>query len=244
MNPCAKQKCISHVSNPSSSSSSPPPHTHPYTLYIYKCQNILCPDLNGKTKIFLKKKKPNTFRNHCHNCHNNFPKSSMEEKEDGDISELPGSSAAVGSAAAATAISGATASAVVVAGPPPIVPQIIPQMDDDEISQLVKLSCHDSGIDIRDPNQIVQPIPAKKVYSDADIVLSSDWVPPITIAPTLATESTALSAQAAAQAHNLDQGGRKKTSSVSFSVEDNESVAAISDKGGETKKNKVSNGVG
>ncbi|XP_032676390.1 oxidation resistance protein 1 isoform X3 [Odontomachus brunneus] len=86
---------------------------------------------------------------------------------------------------------------------------------EDEEGSLVKLSCHDSGIDIREPNPpipIVQPMPSKKVYSDADIVLSSDWVPPITIAPTNITGS-------------LETGsainGRKKASSVSFSLESN-----------------------
>lgn len=56
-------------------------------------------------------------------------------------------------------------------------------------------------------------MPSKKVYSDADIVLSSDWVPPITIAPTNITTSS------------LDSGpsinGRKKASSVSFSLDSN-----------------------
>ncbi|CAL7949810.1 unnamed protein product [Xylocopa violacea] len=87
---------------------------------------------------------------------------------------------------------------------------------EDEEGSLVKLSCHDSGIDIRDPNPpfpVVQPNPTKKVYSDADIVLSSDWVPPITIAPTNVTTDS------------LDTGsavnGRKKASSVSFSLESN-----------------------
>ncbi|XP_017753691.1 PREDICTED: nuclear receptor coactivator 7 isoform X8 [Eufriesea mexicana] len=85
-----------------------------------------------------------------------------------------------------------------------------------EEGSLVKLSCHDSGIDIRDPNPlfpVVQPNPTKKVYSDADIVLSSDWVPPITIAPMNITTDS------------LDSGpavnGRKKASSVSFSLESN-----------------------
>lgn len=42
------------------------------------------------------------------------------------------------------------------------------------------------------------------------------------------------------QAQNLEQGGRKKTSSVSFSVEDNNETATVNcDKTGETKKNKV-----
>ncbi|XP_076638247.1 TLD domain-containing protein mustard isoform X6 [Colletes latitarsis] len=87
---------------------------------------------------------------------------------------------------------------------------------EDEEGSLVKLSCHDSGIDIRDlipPFPVVQHIPSKKVYSDADIVLSSDWVPPITIAPTNITTDS------------LDTGsainGRKKASSVSFSLESN-----------------------
>ncbi|XP_043671034.1 uncharacterized protein LOC122630527 isoform X4 [Vespula pensylvanica] len=87
---------------------------------------------------------------------------------------------------------------------------------EDEEGSLVKLSCHDSGIDIRDPNPplpVVQPMPSKKVYSDADIVLSSEWVPPITIAPTNITTSS------------LDSGpninGRKKASSVSFSLDSN-----------------------
>ncbi|XP_011140266.1 oxidation resistance protein 1 isoform X7 [Harpegnathos saltator] len=86
---------------------------------------------------------------------------------------------------------------------------------EDEEGSLVKLSCHDSGIDIREPNPpipIVQPMPSKKVYSDADIVLSSDWVPPITIAPTNITSSLE-----AGSAIN----GRKKASSVSFSLESN-----------------------
>ncbi|XP_025987962.1 nuclear receptor coactivator 7 isoform X4 [Solenopsis invicta] len=86
---------------------------------------------------------------------------------------------------------------------------------EDEEGSLVKLSCHDSGIDIRDPNPpvpVVQPIPSKKVYSDADIVLSSDWVPPITIAPTNITST--LDATSAIN-------GRKKASSVSFSLESN-----------------------
>ncbi|XP_016837980.1 oxidation resistance protein 1 isoform X4 [Nasonia vitripennis] len=87
---------------------------------------------------------------------------------------------------------------------------------EDEEGSLVKQSCHDSGIDIRDPNPplpVVQPIVAKKVYSDADIVLSSDWVPPITIAPTNVTTST-LDADSAIN-------GRKKASSVSFSLDSN-----------------------
>lgn len=108
---------------------------------------------------------------------------------------------------------------------------------EDEEGSLVKLSCHDSGIDIRDPNPpipVVQPIPSKKVYSDADIVLSSDWVPPITIAPTNVTTT-------------LEAGpinGRKKASSVSFSLESNaeepeKDEEHKEDDKQETRKNKV-----
>lgn len=144
--------------------------------------------------------------------------------------------------------------------------------------QLVKQSCHDSGIDIRDPAHgsslttgatggsgssaassvasipIVAPIAAKKVYSDADIVLSADWVPPLTIAPThLHDSSPRSSSSLVSSAHQStlstltsDAGGRKKTSSVSFSVDEHDAHGATGpagsgslDKGGETKKNKV-----
>lgn len=53
--------------------------------------------------------------------------------------------------------------------PPPIVsPAVIAALATaaaDESGQLTKSSCHDSGIDIREPNSLpaVQPIPAKKV---------------------------------------------------------------------------------
>uniref|UniRef100_A0A182TE66 LysM domain-containing protein n=1 Tax=Anopheles melas TaxID=34690 RepID=A0A182TE66_9DIPT len=144
--------------------------------------------------------------------------------------------------------------------------------------QLVKQSCHDSGIDIRDPAHgsslttgatggsgssaassvasipIVAPIAAKKVYSDADIVLSADWVPPLTIAPThLHDSSPRSSSSLVSSAHHStlstltsDAGGRKKTSSVSFSVDEHDAHGATGpagsgslDKGGETKKNKM-----
>nr|XP_022901884.1 nuclear receptor coactivator 7 isoform X7 [Onthophagus taurus] len=78
---------------------------------------------------------------------------------------------------------------------------------------LVKSSCHDSGIDIRETSAplpsppAVVPAPTKKIYSDADIVLSKDWVPPITIAPTHITTS------------ETESPARKKTSSVSFSID-------------------------
>lgn len=98
-------------------------------------------------------------------------------------------------------------------------------IDNENDLHLTKQSCHDSGIDIRDPN-LPTVLHAKKNYSDADIVLSSEWVPPITIAPTDFTETpprsqgSSLSASTTSNADNM-AGGRKKTSSVSFSVDDN-----------------------
>lgn len=116
--------------------------------------------------------------------------------------------------------------------------------------QLMKQSCHDSGIDIRDPNLPVV-LHTKKNYSDADIVLSSDWVPPITIAPTDYTDTpssrsshdTRLSAGSTSLAEP-QVIGRKKTSSVSFSVDDNsdsqQALSTSSDKTSDNnKKNKM-----
>ncbi|XP_011184020.1 nuclear receptor coactivator 7 isoform X3 [Zeugodacus cucurbitae] len=104
--------------------------------------------------------------------------------------------------------------------------------DLEHLEELAKQSCYDSGIDIREPIPNLQPIPKKTVYSDADIVLSSDWVPPKTISPTLMSESPPRSSVLSAQ--SLDAGtagGRKKTTSVSFSVDDNngeqQAVAAV-----------------
>ncbi|XP_030749606.1 oxidation resistance protein 1 isoform X3 [Sitophilus oryzae] len=72
----------------------------------------------------------------------------------------------------------------------------------------VKESCHDSGIDIREtPLPPIAPIPVKEHYSDAEIVLSKDWVPPVTIAPTHSLSS------------DTDSPARKKTNSVSFSLD-------------------------
>lgn len=124
----------------------------------------------------------------------------------------------------------------------PDVPVSVASSQDESNNHLTKQSCHDSGIDIRDPP--LPPIPAKKNYSDADIVLSSDWAPPLTIAPALYTESppSILNAQTQAQTQNLDSGGRKKTSSVSFSVEDgggSNDQSSSSDKSSDNKKNKM-----
>lgn len=118
-------------------------------------------------------------------------------------------------------------------------PAIVAPDADNDADETTTPSCHDSGIDIRDPLPIVQPVATKKNYSDADIVLSSEWVPPLTIAPTVYTDtlsSAALNARSSAQAHNLDVGGRKKTSSVSFSVDDqNENQS----QGGSTSSDKT-----
>lgn len=96
---------------------------------------------------------------------------------------------------------------------------------------LVKLSCHDSGIDIRDPPPVVPQIPRKAVYSDADVLLSDDFVPPVPIQPLRPSDDA--------------ETRRKKTSSVSFSLEEGEDVVPLREKDDaekETKKNKVNAG--
>lgn len=118
-------------------------------------------------------------------------------------------------------------------------------VDANEENQLTRTSCHDSGIDIREAVPTVPVVATKKVYSDADIVLSSDWTPPLTIAP--ASISTDTKSQSSSlQNHetvSTSSDGRKKTSSVSFSVEETEN--SIAEKGspapvgGEVKKNKM-----
>ncbi|KAK3913640.1 Oxidation resistance protein 1 [Frankliniella fusca] len=94
---------------------------------------------------------------------------------------------------------------------------------------LVKSSCHDSGIDIRDADQPPLPpiIPCtKKVFSDADIVMASknEFVPPITVAPTnYLTELEQQSGDDSTTSGSMLAAAptsRKKTSSVSFSVDD------------------------
>ncbi|XP_039490309.1 uncharacterized protein LOC120451040 isoform X6 [Drosophila santomea] len=103
----------------------------------------------------------------------------------------------------------------------PVVAPLPPSgIDLEHLEQLSKQSCYDSGIDIREPVPNVHPIPKKAVYSDADIVLSSDWVPPKTIVPTHFSESPPRST-ILGQSLDAGTGGvRKKTSSVSFSVDD------------------------
>lgn len=123
------------------------------------------------------------------------------------------------------------------------------EKSEDTDPQLMKQSCHDSGIDIRDPNLPVV-LHTKKNYSDADIVLSSDWVPPITIAPTDYTDTlsrTSYDTRLTAGGTSLTEPtvvGRKKTSSVSFSVDDNSDSSqhphsTSSDKTSDNKKNKM-----
>lgn len=73
---------------------------------------------------------------------------------------------------------------------------------------LVKSSCHDSGIDIRDPPPVVPAVPKKAIYTDADVLLSDDFVPPIPVHPLLLPEAEESTER------------RKKTSSVSFSLDD------------------------
>lgn len=73
---------------------------------------------------------------------------------------------------------------------------------------MVKQSCHDSGIDIRDPP--VLSVPRKTVYSDADILLSeSEFLPPVSVMP-LSSEHL----------NDTVQLRKKKHPSVSFSLED------------------------
>ncbi|KAJ9594972.1 hypothetical protein L9F63_013736, partial [Diploptera punctata] len=88
----------------------------------------------------------------------------------------------------------------------------------DRRGQLVKLSCHDSGIDIRDAGEPIVVAPTKKVFSDADIINASpnDWVPPKTVAQLTAGIETA--------SQGSDILNRKKTSSVSFSLDSNADI--------------------
>lgn len=109
-------------------------------------------------------------------------------------------------------------------------PAVAEEHIDEEEDSLAKESCHDSGIDIRESSlPPIVPIPTKKVsqfsafwiylhllstfivaqqYSDADIVLSKEWVPPITIAPTNVSMGS-----------DSESPARKKTNSVSFSLD-------------------------
>lgn len=77
-------------------------------------------------------------------------------------------------------------------------------------------------------------------------MLSSDWVPPLTIAPAAISTDTRSQVSSLSQdmvsTHSSDS--RKKTSSVSFSVDDNENPnSGVEKVTGEVKKNKVSHRV-
>ena len=94
---------------------------------------------------------------------------------------------------------------------------------------LVKLSCHDSGIDIRDPPPPPVPTTRKTVYSDADILLGDgDFVPPIPVQPLVSTSSAP---------GTLEDD--KKKQGVSFSLEDSDKMKSLEDKFPESKRNKV-----
>ncbi|XP_039765446.1 oxidation resistance protein 1 isoform X3 [Pararge aegeria] len=96
-----------------------------------------------------------------------------------------------------------------------------------DAAHLVKLSYHDSGIDIRDPLLHVTPTNSKKVYSDADIVLSADWVPPVCLPRT----------EPPLSAPPLGENDRavRKPAAVSFSLDGNQKE----DPGKPDKKNKM-----
>lgn len=101
---------------------------------------------------------------------------------------------------------------------------------------MVKQSCHDSGIDIRDPS-VVTSVSRKTTYSDADILLADnvDFIPPKPVRQLSRTED--------------DTSSQKKTTSVSFSLEDAKDgsldnsqpkpTTEEAEKQSETKKNKV-----
>ncbi|XP_053679486.1 uncharacterized protein LOC128730465 isoform X1 [Anopheles nili] len=214
---------------------------------------------------------PSKDRLKCY-CDQSSSRRSLDDEEAASTGSA--ATAASSSTTGANSISGVAG----VAGHHAPIPPIAEAIGD---GQLVKQSCHDSGIDIRDPAHgaslttgggaatggsgssaassvasipIVAPIATKKVYSDADIVLSADWVPPLTIAPThLHDSSPRSSSSLVSSSHHStlstvtsDAGGRKKTSSVSFSVDEHDAHGPTGpagsgsmDKSGETKKNKM-----
>ncbi|KAL4705024.1 hypothetical protein ACJJTC_009812 [Scirpophaga incertulas] len=110
----------------------------------------------------------------------------------------------------------------------PEVPYAPDVPDVPDAQHLVKLSYHDSGIDIRDPLLHVTPTNAKKVYSDADIVLSADWVPPVCLPR----------AEPPLSAPPLGENERtpRKPAAVSFSLDGNTQKEDI---GKPDKKNKM-----
>lgn len=103
---------------------------------------------------------------------------------------------------------------------------------------MTKQSCHDSGIDIRDPFPVGSS--RKTTYSDADILLSEnpEFIPPKPVRQLSRTEDE-------------NSPNTKKSTSVSFSLEDSKessldqpsckssSTNEEVEKQAETKKNKV-----
>lgn len=180
-----------------------------------------------------------------------------EEREEDDGEE--GAVASKSSTATTTATNNGNASAPKTCDPleEAIVNNLLPKLihplaGGDSEGALDKLSCHDSGIDIRDPailqhllpqlqqHQAATQGPPKK-YSDADIVLSTDWVPPVPLAHGHLTAQNSSGGSGGGSVLNADPGGRKKTSSVSFSVEESNDHHNNHDKtgGDNNKKNKV-----
>lgn len=111
---------------------------------------------------------------------------------------------------------------------------------ENQSGRLIKQSCHDSGIDIRDPSLVGAS--RKTTYSDADILLSdgAEFVPPKPLRPL-------------SQGDDESSPSTRKSTSVSFSLDDSKdssldnssskppSNADDSDKQStDSKKNKVS----
>lgn len=110
---------------------------------------------------------------------------------------------------------------------------------ENQSGRLTKQSCHDSGIDIRDPS-LIGSASRKTNYSDAEILLSdpNEFIPPKPVRQ-LSRPEDDLSPHP------------KKSTSVSFSLEDSKEssldqaslksslTSEEADKQAETKKNKV-----
>lgn len=78
---------------------------------------------------------------------------------------------------------------------------------ENQSGRLIKQSCHDSGIDIRDPSLVGAS--RKTTYSDADILLSdgAEFVPPKPLRPL-------------SQGDDESSPSTRKSTSVSFSLDD------------------------
>lgn len=190
------------------------------------------------------------------NCNNNSQHSHEEEDEEEPAeakrvaAEEEGAQAVAGTSSEEATIAQKLEEAIMTTILPRLVHPVVVEASDSEATD--KLSCHDSGIDIRDPAILQQLLPQlhqnklpqapPKKYSDADIVLSDDWVPPVPLVTPLGGSSgpSHLSAVLDPHPHHHQGHDRKKASSVSFSVEEAEPQhSSMSDKGGADKKNKV-----